>query len=147
MIFDLRDPCEAFFYIKVMKRNVLGFLALVVAGTLLLGCAEPPERIHRKLEILLQNDLRFIVGEIQKETGKAYLLDEPYFVVRNIQFFEGDTARTYSAYAEVDFFYFKDIGIYQKRKYRYDTYRYWDRYYKKVMHAPVKVDSTKLEKP
>lgn len=135
-----------FLYSVDMKPIVFRFLALGFT-ILLSACAEPPERIHRKLELLLQNDLRFIVGEIQKETGKTYLLDEPHFIVRDFRFFEGDTARTYSAYAEVDFYYFKGIGIYQKRKYRYDTYRYWDRYYKKEMHTPLAPDSTKPKKP
>lgn len=128
-----------------MRNFLLALLALTFL--ILAGCAEPPERIHRKLEVMLQNDLKFTVGEVQKETGKTYLLEEPYYVIRDLRFFEGDTARTYSAYAEVDFYYFKDIGIYQKRKYRYDSYRFWDRYYKKVMHTPVSQDSTKLKKP
>lgn len=118
------------------QKTLLRALMLALLGILFLACSEPPERIHRKLETVLQADLKYTVGEVMKKSGKTYLLDQPYYVIKELRFFEGDTARKYSAYAEVDFYYFKDIGMYQKRKYRYDTYRYWDRYYKKMMHAP-----------
>ena len=40
-------------------------------------------------------------------------------------------ARIYAAYAEVDFFIYKDIAMHEKRKYRYDvSTRGWDRYKK-----------------
>jgi hypothetical protein len=115
----------------LLHKFSFGLIAL-----LLLSCSEPAYRIHEKLDVILQNDLRYIVAEIQKGSGKTYLLDEPYFTVKDLRFFEGDTARIYSAYVEVDFFYFKGINMFQKRKYRYDArYRNWDRYFKKLEYG------------
>jgi len=107
------------------------FLMLTALALLIVSCSEPPFRIHQKLETMLQGDLKYIVGEVEKGSGKEHLLRTPYFVIRDIRFFEGDTARIYSAYAEVDYYYYKDIAMYQVRKYRYNTsYRSWDRYLK-----------------
>ena len=89
---------------------------------------------------MLQGDLKYIVGEVEKGSGKTHLLNNPYFVIRDLRFFHGDTARLYAAYAEVDFYYYKDISMYQVRKYRYDAgYRNWDRYFKnlKFMDHPA----------
>jgi len=115
------------------KKILLSILA-IVGCALLLSCAEPPEKIHKKLDVILQSDLKYIVAEIEKGSGKTYLLDKPYFIVNDLRFFQGDTARKFGAYAEVNYYYFKDIAMFQKRKYRYDTgYRSWDRYFKKLM--------------
>ena len=99
----------------------------------LFACSEAPQRIESKLHPYLQEDLKFMVAEILKNNGtKEDVLDSPYYVVKDFRQFEGASAEIYSAYAEVDFFVYKKIKLYQKRKYRYDThYRKWDRYYKK----------------
>jgi hypothetical protein len=97
----------------------------------LLGCSDPPYLVHERLETLLQDDLRYTVADIQKHSGKEAVLDTPYFVIRDLRQFHGDTANLYSYYADVDFYYFKNVKMAQKRKYRYDALRhYWDRYSK-----------------
>ncbi|HSQ42406.1 MAG TPA: hypothetical protein VLM37_09025 [Fibrobacteraceae bacterium] len=131
-----------------MKFNLaFGLLLFTLLG--LFGCSEPPFRIHEKLDGLLQSDLRYMTGEVMKGSGFRHLLERPYYIVRDLRFFSGDTAYYYSAYAEVDFFYFKDVAIFQKRKYRYDArYSYWDRYFKKEMFltAPPKEPSEFVKK-
>jgi len=118
-------------------------LLAVCALLLLFGCAEPPYLIHQKLDATLHDDLKYMVGEVVKGSGKQNLLDKPYYIVKDLRFFQGDTANMYSGYAEVDFYYFRGIPMFQKRKYRYDVkYRNWDRYYKKLIF----MDSTS-EKP
>lgn len=99
--------------------------------TCLLACSEPTFRIHEKLDEIAQGDLQFIVAEIKAGSGTTHLLSEPFFVVKDLRFFSGDSARIFVAYAEIDFHYFSDIELIQKRKYRYlKAGRQWDRYYK-----------------
>lgn len=108
-------------------------ILLLISIVHFLSCTESPGRVQWKLDQMLQSDLTYLTAEVQKRTGKKYLLDEPYFVVRDLRFFEGDTARMYAAYAEVDFYLIKDVKMHEKRKYRYNaSYAYWDRYYKKL---------------
>ena len=107
------------------------FLFLII----FLSCADPPFRVHERLEDILQQDLESMVAQIIKGSGKENILDTPYFVIKDLKEFRGDTAEIYSAYAEVDFYYFKDIKLAEKRKFRYDARRhYWDRYFKEMFH-------------
>lgn len=87
-----------------------------------------------KLTSYLQEDLKFMVAEkLRASHDREALLDSPYYKIRELKFFEGAKARIYSAYAEVDFYVFKNIQMYETRKYRYDAeYRQWDRYLKKL---------------
>ena len=105
---------------------VLAFAALLV------GCSEPTERIENKLTDYLQDDLKFMVAETMKASkSREVLLDTPYYRVKDFRLFDGAEARIYAAYAEVDFFIYKDIAMHEKRKYRYDVNtRGWDRYKK-----------------
>lgn len=111
------------------KVCILFFLALMF---LLLGCSEPTERIEGKLGPYLQDDLKFMVAETMRTArDRSALLDTPYYRVKDFRLFEGAEARIYAAYAEVDFFIYKDIAMHEKRKYRYDvSTRKWDRYLK-----------------
>lgn len=112
---------------------------------ILVGCSEPAYRIHEKLDEILQSDLKYITAEVMVGSEKRYLLEEPYYKIVDLRFFQGDTARLYSGYAEVDFFYLKDIPVMQKRKYRYDArFRYWDRYFKKSLFLKKTGDSLQL---
>lgn len=99
---------------------------------LLVACSEPTERIENKLLPYLQEDLKFMVAEsMNANTKKEDLLDEPYYRVKDFRLFDGASAEVYAAYAEVDFFIYRNIAMYEKRKYRYDVHtRKWDRYLK-----------------
>ena len=116
-----------FFYFIDMKMILL---LLILA--LLSSCSEPTERIEKKLLPYLQEDLKFMVAEaLNANTKKEDLLDEPYFKIRDFRLFEGAEAQIYAAYAEVDFYFYKNMALYAKRKYRYEVHgRHWDRYYK-----------------
>lgn len=117
------------FYIIAMKFFSLITLSLTA---FLIGCSEPTERIENKLTDYLQDDLKFMVAETMKASkGRDGLLDTPYYRVKDFRLFDGAEARIYAAYAEVDFFIYKDIAMHEKRKYRYDvSTRGWDRYKK-----------------
>ncbi len=119
------------FYIIAMKFFSIATLFLAV---FLFGCAEPTERIENKLTDYLQDDLKFMVAETMKASkSREGLLDTPYYRVKDFRLFDGAEARIYAAYAEVDFFIYKDISIHEKRKYRYDVNtRGWDRYKKEL---------------
>ncbi|MBR4559050.1 MAG: hypothetical protein IKO21_05725 [Fibrobacter sp.] len=108
------------------------FYVLLAVAALIVGCSEPTERIENKLTPYLQEDLKFMVAEtIRSSKDKSVLLDTPYYRVKDFRLFEGAEARIYAAYAEVDFFIYKDIAMHEKRKYRYDVNtRGWDRYKK-----------------
>lgn len=107
-------------------------VCLLATAVLLLGCSEPTERIENKLTGYLQDDLKFMVAEtIKSSKTREGLLDTPYYRVKDFRLFDGAEARIYAAYAEVDFFIYKDIAMHEKRKYRYDVNtRGWDRYKK-----------------
>ncbi len=100
---------------------------------LLFGCAEPQENIEAKLTNLLQEDLKFMVAQTLKAShDKEALLDSPYYRIRDLRFFDKEHSKMYSAYANVEFFIYRDVKMYEERKYRYDnTYLQWDRYFKK----------------
>jgi hypothetical protein len=107
----------------------------LISAMLLASCADPAFVVHERLEKTLQQDLEVIVAQVIKGSSKANVLDTPYFVIKDLREFHGDTAKVYSAYAEVDFFYFKDIKIAEKRKFRYDSnWHYWDRYFKELFY-------------
>lgn len=96
------------------------------------GCSERTDRIENKLNAYLQEDLKFMVAEVIHASGsKDALLEEPYYRVKDFRLFSGAEAEIYSAYAEVYFYIYKDIAMYEQRKYRYDVHsRHWDRYLK-----------------
>ena len=107
-------------------------LSAIAFALLLVGCSERTDRIEKKLESYLQEDLKFMVAETMRATGnREALLDTPYYRVKDFRLFSGAEAEIYSAYAEVDYFIYKDMALHEKRKYRYDvSARQWDRYYK-----------------
>lgn len=109
-------------------------IATLFLAVFLFGCAEPTERIENKLTDYLQDDLKFMVAETMKASkSREGLLDTPYYRVKDFRLFDGAEARIYAAYAEVDFFIYKDIAMHEKRKYRYDVNtRGWDRYKKEL---------------
>jgi len=110
-------------------------LRLLCFALILTSCADPAFRVHERLETTLQQDLQSMVAQIIKGSSKQNVLDTPYFVIKDLREFHGDTAKIYSAYAEVDFYYLKDIKIAEKRKFRYDANRhYWDRYFKELFY-------------
>lgn len=72
-----------------------------------------------------------VAESMNANTKKEDLLDEPYYRVKDFRLFDGASAEVYAAYAEVDFFIYRNIAMYEKRKYRYDAHtRHWDRYLK-----------------
>ena len=107
-------------------------LSLLIFAMLFSSCYEPTERIEKKLLPYLQEDLKFMVAEaLNANTKKEDLLEEPYYKIRDFRLFEGAEAEIYAAYAEVDFYIYRDLAMYEKRKYRYDvSTRGWDRYKK-----------------
>jgi hypothetical protein len=124
------------FWIGKKYPSIAKLLTLGV-GLLFVSCSEPPERLQYKLHASLQEDLKFIVAEIKRGSGNRYLLDTPYFVIDEMRFYQGDSARKIAAYANVNYFYFNpdSISLYQNRKYVYDTKnRFWDRKFKDVRH-------------
>jgi hypothetical protein len=123
---------------RTHKRTGLlaGFFLLWIGGVLS-ACNENPERLQHKLHTQLQDDLRYIVAEVESKSGNRYLLDTPYYEIRDLRLYSGDSAWKIAGYAEVDYFYFHpdSIRLFQTRKYRYMTKdRFWDRYFKKVKH-------------
>lgn len=73
-----------------------------------------------------------VAATLKASHDKAALLDSPYFRIRDLRFFDKEHSKMYSAYADVEFFIYRDIKMYEERKYRYDnTYLQWDRYFKK----------------
>lgn len=118
------------FVIFTFMKRIVALLVLSVIA--LCGCSERTDRIEKKLESYLQEDLKFMVAEtLHGSNDRSVLLEEPYYRVKDFRLFEGAEAEIYSAYAEVDFFIYRDVAMHEKRKYRYDVRaRQWDRYLK-----------------
>lgn len=112
---------------------MLRLLVVLLSCLLFLGCSEPRGNIEEKLSAYLQDDLKFMVAQTIKASGdRSALLDSPYYKIRDLRFFDKEHSKMYSAYANVEFFIYRDIKMYEERKYRYDnTYLHWDRYLKK----------------
>ncbi len=123
------------FFKRLNKKTVLAqsFCFLLFLG----ACTEPIHKRDHKLHVLLDEDLKFIVAEVQKASGDKYLLKEPYYEIKEFHEFTGDTARDISAIAVVQFHYLDSLRIAEERKYRYRVVlRHWERYYKKMKHLP-----------
>ena len=120
------------------------YVLILLAGLVLLGCSERTERIENKLNAYVQEDLKFMVADAIHASGdRNGLLDTPYYRVKDLRLFQGDTASVYAAYAEVDFFIYQDIAMHEKRKYRYNVHaRQWDRYYKAILHGRDSLQSS-----
>jgi hypothetical protein len=105
----------------------------LLTAFLLLGCAEPPEQIEEKLSEYLQDDLKFMVAQtLRASNDREALLDTPYYKIRDLRFFDKEHSKMYSAYANVEFYIYRNIKMYEERKYRYNnTYLHWDRYLKR----------------
>ncbi|MGL1901817.1 MAG: hypothetical protein OCC49_06755 [Fibrobacterales bacterium] len=102
---------------------------------LLIGCTDSRFTIEKKLDSLLQSDLKMIVAQQLNEVERKNILDTPYYRVDDLRFFQGDTANLYAAYARVSFFFYQEIALKEVRKYRFNAqYNYWDRYEKKLRH-------------
>lgn len=112
-----------------MRKLIL----ILTLGFALFGCSEPPETIEEKLTDYLQDDLKFMVAQTLKASNdREALLDSPYYRIRDLRFFDKEHSKMYSAYANVEFYIYRDIKMFEERKYRYDnTYLHWDRYFKK----------------
>lgn len=125
----------SFFLFYFMMKFLM--LALFALTALFMGCSEPTDRIEHKLTPYLQEDLKFMVAEnIRANGNKDALMEEPYYRIKDFRLFEGAASRIYAAYAEVDFFIYKDVAMHEKRKYRYDVHaRQWDRYSKELKHG------------
>lgn len=111
---------------------MIKLLVATVSAMFFSACSEAPERLESKLTPYLQEDLKFMVAEVLKAGHPEAVADSPYYVIRDLRFFDGVTAEGFSGYAEVDFFVYRSVKMHQKRKYRYDAhYMQWDRYLKK----------------
>ena len=116
-------------------------LLILFASLFFWGCSEPQENIEAKLSAYLQDDLKFMVAQTLKASNdKGALLDSPYFKIRDLRFFDKEHSKMYSAYANVEFFIYRDIEMFEERKYRYDNrFLQWDRYLKR-WHFGTDVD-------
>lgn len=107
------------------------------------GCTSSPETLKAKLQAIGESDLKDILDDLPSKARSA-MLPKPYFVVDEFKEFHGDTAIVFQAYASLIFFYLDpEVGLCQKRKYRYKTgERVWDRYDVKLIHIPRKYSGT-----
>lgn len=122
----------------------LTFLLLALAACLSWnGCTSSPETLKAKLQAIGESDLQDILNDLPPK-AKGAILSKPYFVVDEFKEFQGDTAIVFQAYASLIFFYLDpEVGLCQKRKYRYKTgERVWDRYDVKLIHIPRKYSGT-----
>ncbi len=118
-----------------MRRNFFSFkqcrgnkflLLLCLPGLVLMqiSCGgESDELARKKLEVILEDDLKAIIDGIPDSA----LMEKPRY---EIVFYKQYDAWDYSKKAVVDFYFLKNIEKKIVRKYRYHTgKRMWDRYF------------------
>lgn len=121
---------------KLFTKIKVGSLGSLLCFVLLTSCSEPAPKIEKKLETLLQEDLKYMVAELKSKGLDSSIMEKPYFILRELRLYEGDSSRIFKSYAEVGFYYLKDVKVCQVRKYRYwTTRRTWDRFYKATKHC------------
>jgi hypothetical protein len=121
---------------KLLTKIKVGSLGGLLCFVLLTSCSEPAPKIEKKLETLLQEDLKYMVAELKSKGRDLSIMEKPYFNLRELRLYEGDSSRIFKSYAEVGFYYLKDVKVCQVRKYRYwTTRRTWDRFYKATKHC------------
>ena len=58
---------------------------------MLCACAERQDRLEAKLSDFLQEDLKFMVAEVMVGGQPSARVDSPFYVIRDLRFFEGKT--------------------------------------------------------
>lgn len=118
-----------------MKKNVVqsserpmrvlaGFALVLALMVCSVGCAieESPQRIRKKLDVIVQDDLRQVVAELPDTS----IADTTFY---RISSYKSGIEGVYSAKAEVEFFFLKGVRVKMVRKYRYHRrLGMWDRY-------------------
>ena len=117
-------------------------IILIFSLLLFISCSEKQDSINSKLDTILQDDLKYMVGEVAKNSSADNVIEKPYYIIDDYIKFPADSGRVYSEMAVVSFYYFKDVDIKQVRKYRYKvspflsnaiSKSYWDRFDKKLV--------------
>ena len=117
-------------------------IILIFSVLFLVSCSEKQGSINSKLDVILQDDLKYMVAEVMKNSSAENVIEKPYYVIDDYTKFPADSGRVYSEMAVVSFYYFKDVDIKQVRKYRYKvspflsnaiSKSYWDRFDKKLV--------------
>ncbi len=109
-----------------MKRII--YITLI--SIFLSGCfSESQDIVHKKLEIILQDDLNYIKSEIDS----TEVMDSTFYKIILFKHFPNDLNFSYKAV--VEFYYLKNIKMKQVRKYRYRILqKKWDRYVKQYQN-------------
>ena len=88
------------------------------------SCSSEKEEIAKqKLELILPDDMKAIVGGISADA----LREKPYYQITSYKTYKKGL---YSAKAEVDFYFLKKIDVKIIRKFRYHrSKKMWERYF------------------
>jgi hypothetical protein len=99
------------------------WLLALAWSVLLCGCGEGDNLISKKLEIILDGDLKAISADIPKND----LMDSIHYTIVSYKSYSDGM---YSRMAVVDFYFLKNVKTKITRKYRYFiSTRQWDRYF------------------
>ncbi len=111
-------------------RYSIPFAAFLLLTLVHTGCVEESDDLIReKLEIILQDDLESLTGQIPKQS----VADSVYFIVQSYESFEEGK---YSKKAVVEFFFLRNDIAKVVRKYRYQAeYRKWERYFNQYKYV------------
>jgi hypothetical protein len=102
---------------KVLFYSIL--CIFVVAGCM----NESGKQIKEKLIVILDDDLKTIVGDISKEN----LADSVYYTIVSYKDYK---EYRYRKMAVVDFYFMKNVSVKIVRKYRYHSLeKKWERYF------------------
>ncbi|MCX7725534.1 MAG: hypothetical protein N2053_01665 [Chitinispirillaceae bacterium] len=102
-------------------------LLLVILSLLIYSCSESEEMIQKKLKVICEDDLKAIIEGLPEEK----LLEKPYYKITSYKKYEKGK---YSRKAEVEYYFFKNLGVKVFRQYRYHTsVGMWERYTNKYV--------------
>lgn len=93
----------------------------------LFSCSENEKMIQKKLDTICEDDLKAIIEGIPGEK----LLEKPYYKITSYKKYDKGK---FSRKAEVEYYFFKDIGVKVFRQYRYHkSVGMWERYTNKYV--------------
>lgn len=109
-----------------MKSFLGAVVQPLLLSSLLISCQG--DEAKQSLDLLMQEELQFMVAELQSGAGKAAVRPEPFYVVQEFKTLPSDSAFETDHIARVRFYYLKGSTLCQERAYRHPRMgQGWDR--------------------
>lgn len=119
----------------MIKFSISGAVLQPLLFALLLTACKDDEA-EKSFKSLMQEELSFMVAELQAGAGKEKVRSEPYYVVREYRKLNADSSFETDLVATVQFYYLGSSTLCQQRTYRHPRMgQGWDRLSKQMMQC------------